>query len=85
MWKDLGKTLALSVVVALVVRTMFSDLVWHPFWILAASSSLFFAVMFFIACKIHLVRPSEADHVYGLVRKTLAKVRLVKNVEVARD
>lgn len=85
MWKDLGKTLMLSVIVSLLVRVAFNSLAWHPFWILAASSSLFFVLMFFIACKIHLVRPEEADHVYGLLRKTLTKFRLIKSAEVAND
>ncbi|WP_413586700.1 lipopolysaccharide biosynthesis protein [Bdellovibrio sp. HCB274] len=85
MWKDLGKTVMLSVVFGFIFRAAFYNLTWHPFWVLAASSSVYAVFYFFFACRLNLVRPEEAEHLFNMIKKVFAKLGLIKKLEVARD
>ena len=59
LWRDIGLTVILSVILSLSVRLGFSNLTWHPFWILAASFSLYFVTLFVFAVRTKLINEEE--------------------------
>lgn len=84
-WNDLGKTLALSLVFSIATRAAFYNLSWHPFWVLAFSSSIYAVIFFLAAWKINLIKTEEAQHLFGIAKKVLAKLRLIRPAEVVHD
>lgn len=53
-WKELLASFAISSITALILRLVFSDLTWHPFWILSAGFSIFIVVhiLFLYFCRL---------------------------------
>lgn len=65
-WRDIGLTILLSVVLSFLVRLGFSNITWHPFWVLAASFSLYFIALSVFAIRTRLI--SEEEYAF-LVKK----------------
>lgn len=84
-WRDLGKTAVISLLSSLVIRAIFYDFTWHPFWILAASFSVYFGLMIFVSCKINLLKADEISYIVFKLKSGLAKIRGRRQSEVLSD
>ncbi|MGZ3773947.1 MAG: lipopolysaccharide biosynthesis protein [Bdellovibrio sp.] len=84
LWKDMVKLFSLSFSLSFLLRFVFHELAWHPFWILAASFSIYFLGVYLGSCAMNLIKEDESAYLHLLLRKGLAKVGLFK-WEAVRD
>ncbi|XGC79505.1 lipopolysaccharide biosynthesis protein [Bdellovibrio bacteriovorus] len=77
-WRDLVLALALSTVLSALIKYIFIDYNWHPFWILAASFSVYFSVMFVSGVKTGLIKTHEVEYVQKFVLKIVRKLNPIK-------
>jgi len=84
-WKDLSKTVILSVLLGLVIRIW----IWnfhainslHVFWVLAYSFSVYVLLHFLLSCKIRLIHDDEIYYLKEKAMKFLLKLARRKNKE----
>ncbi|MFN8370931.1 MAG: lipopolysaccharide biosynthesis protein [Bacteriovoracaceae bacterium] len=75
-WKELIHVTLLSLVLTIPLRLLFSNLSWHPFWILAASFSIYLSLHFLVSCYTKLIKDDEIEHLKSAFLKIKAKINL---------
>jgi O-antigen/teichoic acid export membrane protein len=58
-WKDLAGVILVSLILTTVLRLIFANLLWHPFWILALSFSTYVILHFILSCWSNLIKEDE--------------------------
>jgi O-antigen/teichoic acid export membrane protein len=76
-WKDLFGVIAVSIGIGLILRLAFQGLTWHPFFVLAASFSLYVLIHFAVSSACHLIRPDELD----FLKSTLFKILRLNKIQ----
>lgn len=79
-WSDLLKVTAFSTIFSAALKYCFMGVSWLPFWILAASFSIFTMLLFIAAVFTHLLKPDEVAHLRQMATNALAKIRIGKKL-----
>lgn len=75
-WIELFGIIVVSLLIAAPLQYFLQDLTWHPFWVLALSFSLYLMLNFVFCALTGLIAKDEQNHLLGLFKQMLMKVKL---------